>query len=72
LFGSTVFKEISKSDDGQIGRNLAQKFLKSKLSSFDYLNSGDGLKISEHSRVAGKERNKTPMGLGTEVVGIGN
>ncbi|KAK9923637.1 hypothetical protein M0R45_032044 [Rubus argutus] len=45
-------------------------FLKSKLSGFDSLNYGDGLKIHEHRRVAGEERNKTPMGLGQEVAGI--
>jgi hypothetical protein len=35
--------------------------LKLKLSGFDSLDSGDGLKIYEHRRVAGKERSKTLM-----------
>jgi hypothetical protein len=46
--------------------------LKSKLSDFDSLNSGDGLKIREHRRVDGEERNKSPMVLGQEMAGIEN
>jgi hypothetical protein len=51
--------------------NAPRKFLKSKLSGFDSLNSGDGLKIREHRRVSGEEMNKSPMVLGPEVAGIG-
>jgi hypothetical protein len=50
---------------------MARKFLKSKLSGFDSLNSGDVLKIREHRRIVGKEWNKSPMDLGQEVAGIG-
>jgi hypothetical protein len=44
--------------------------LKLKLFGFDSLNSGDGLKIREHRRIAGGKRNKTPMGFGQEVAEI--